>query len=177
MAENVKDSATLCEEKIIDHRKQAGRFYRLMLFVLLGFFFGLVMIQFPVIMAASDSAVKFSQSILGSGTMYFFYGIFILVFGVITSFYRFHIKEVSKYENYLFGFERMKVAKGLSQEKYMELIITSLTAEAFPTERRIKKVESPLPGHPTSDIGTALMNKILDQIEISASPKKSKEHE
>ena len=37
------------------------------------------------------------------------YGIFILIFGVLTSFYRFHLKEISKYEHFLIGIHRVRL--------------------------------------------------------------------
>jgi hypothetical protein len=33
------------------------------------------------------------------------------------------------------------------------------------------KVESPLPGHPTSDLMTGIVNKILEKFEVEVKPK------
>jgi hypothetical protein len=100
------------------------------------------------------------------------YGIFIIAFSVLTSFYRFHQKEVSKYEHYLIGFHRIRIAANNSSNKFEDEVRTSLTRDAFVYETHAglftknKKVESPIPGHPTSDLATYMVNKIFDSIEI-----------
>lgn len=105
---------------------------------------------------------------------YILYGIFILIFSIVTSFYRFHQKEISKYEHYLIGFHRIRIAANNSPNKFETEVRTELTRDAFSyeTQKAIfsteKKVESPIPGHPTSDITTLFINKIFESIEIKA---------
>lgn len=100
------------------------------------------------------------------------YGIFILIFSIVTSFYRFHQKEVSKYEHYLIGFHRIGIAANNSPKKFEDQVRTALTREAFTYETskglfsKEKKIESPIPGHPTSDLATIMINRIFDAIEI-----------
>jgi hypothetical protein len=105
--------------------------------------------------------------------VYIVYGIFILIFGVTTSFYRFHLKEISKYEHFLFGFLRIRMACHDDIQNNVE-VKNALTQDAFATEVKVRKeqrIDSPIPGHPTSDIGSAVMNKILDAIDFTAKPK------
>lgn len=107
---------------------------------------------------------------------YILYGIFILVFGVLTSFYRFFLKEISKQEHYLVGFYRIRIAGQNSTTKYDDEVKIALTHNAFNYEsltgnKNNKNVESPIPGHPTSDITTILLNKILNQLDFKTKDK------
>jgi hypothetical protein len=98
---------------------------------------------------------------------YILYGIFILIFGVTASFYRFHLKEISKQEHYLTGFHRIRVAGNNSKTKYDDEVKISLTRNAFEFESsKNEKVVNPIPGHPTSDLASTLLNKILDKLEF-----------
>ncbi|MDQ1164880.1 hypothetical protein [Flavobacterium sp. SORGH_AS_0622] len=105
---------------------------------------------------------------------YIIYGIFILIFSIVTSFYRFHQKEISKHEHYLIGFHRIRIAANNSKNKFETEVRTELTRDAFSYEThkaifsKEKKIESPIPGHPTSDISVMLINKIFEAIEIKA---------
>ena len=108
---------------------------------------------------------------------YILYGIFVLIFGVLTSFYRFFLKEISKQEHYLVGFYRIRVAGNNSTTKYDDEVKTALTQNAFNYEnslnlKKTSKIESPIPGHPTSDITTILLNKILNQLDFKSKDKK-----
>jgi hypothetical protein len=107
---------------------------------------------------------------------YISYAIFILIFGVFTSLYRFHLKEISKHEHYLIGFQRIRIAGVNSSTKYDDEVKISLTKNAFYYEsegkakQSDKSIESPIQGHPASDIATNLLNKILEKFEFK--PKK-----
>jgi len=100
----------------------------------------------------------------------FYYGAFILVFSVLTSFYRFHLKEISKYEQLSLGYHRIRIAARNSKDKFETEVRTALTENAFSYEPKTsifskeKKVESPIPGHPSSDAFTYLLNKVLEKI-------------
>jgi hypothetical protein len=103
---------------------------------------------------------------------YVLYGVFILIFGVTTSLYRFHLKEISKQEHYLVGFQRIRIAGVNSTTKYDDEVKVSLTKDAFTfnenAPRKDKLIESPIPGHPSSDIATELLNKLLDKFDLTA---------
>jgi hypothetical protein len=109
--------------------------------------------------------------------IYILYGIFILVFGIVTSFYRYHLKEVSKYEHFLLGFHRIRIAGDHTKTGYEDEVKIALTKDAFTMEHKSilgkdKKVESPIPGHPTSDLSAAILSKLLEAVEITPKPKK-----
>lgn len=114
-----------------------------------------------------------------SSVEFILYGIFILVFGVLTSFYRYFLKEISKYEHFLFGMHRIRIAANNYQGGFADEVRTALTNNAFSngsdkTENifsRKSKIESPIPGHPSSDAATFLLNKILQSIEVNIKPK------
>jgi len=115
----------------------------------------------------NDRFLKIDNSII-----YIIYGVFILVFGVLTSLYRFHLKEIAKYEHFLFGFERVRIAGNNSKSGYDDEVKISLSKDAFSPEVKVeskeikRQVESPIPGHPTSDLAAALFSKILSAVEI-----------
>jgi hypothetical protein len=102
---------------------------------------------------------------------YILYAIFILVFGVLTSLYRFHLKEISRQEHYLIGFQRIRIAGQNSTTKYDNEVNKSLTKDAFYFEsgtktKNQKYIQSPLQGHPSSDIATDILNKIIDKFDL-----------
>jgi len=88
------------------------------------------------------------------------------------SLYRFHLGEVSKAEHYKVGFLRVRIAANNTSEGFLSEVRSALTDHAFvfqPTGGifgRSKKVESPMPGHPTSDFSALVLEKILDAIDI-----------
>ncbi|KAJ1499068.1 hypothetical protein HMI54_012138 [Coelomomyces lativittatus] len=71
--------------------------------------------------------------------MYLMFASFVVVFGVFTSLYRFHIREASKFEQYHLGFIRIKVAAADSKTGLDNLVKESLTKDAF-TSMSGKKV-------------------------------------
>lgn len=103
---------------------------------------------------------------------YIIYGIFILIFGVISSFYRFHLKEISKQEHYLIGFHRVRVAGNNSKTKYDDEVKISLTRNAFEFNiGKNEKISNPMPGNPSSDIAITLLNKVMDKLEFKEKKK------
>lgn len=123
----------------------------------------------------AESASELSELVskTSSTSSYIIYGIYVFLFGTVISFYRYHLKEVAKYEHYLLGFMRIRIAANNSEQGFDTEVRHSLTDGAFSYEnskttlfKKEKHIESPIPGHPTSDIGTAALNKILDSIEI-----------
>jgi hypothetical protein len=96
------------------------------------------------------------------------YAFVLIITGIILSIYRFHLKEISKYEHYLIGFHRIRIAGNNSTSKYDDEVKMSLTRNAFELSNEKKeKINNPLPGHPTTEITTYLLNKIFDKLEIS----------
>ncbi len=100
--------------------------------------------------------------------LYILYGIFILIFGVVTSFYRFHLKEISKYEHHLLGFNRIRIAGNNSITGYDDYVKYFLSKDAFSSDSKSSndKFDSPLPGHPSSDISATIVNKLIEKLDI-----------
>ena len=84
----------------------------------------------------------------------------------MTSFYRYHLKEISKIEKYYFGFLRIRIAGNNSETGNDDLVKSSLTYDAFSNPTSNKKVESPIQGHPASDLYANIINKLLDKFEL-----------
>jgi len=105
--------------------------------------------------------------------LYGLFAIFVVVFGVLMAVYRFHLNEIARSEHYKMGFMRIRVAAN-NYEKggYNSEVRESLTTNAFSYQassvfsNKDKKVDSPLPGHPTSDLTAVILNKLLDGMEI-----------
>lgn len=122
---------------------------------------------------------KISREILGirkenkpdSLFPYIMFGAFVLIFGVVASFYRHHTKEASKFEQFHIGFLRIRVAANNSSTGFEDLVKESLTRDAFQFETNKKRIESPLPGHPTTDIVTNMLSKLLDNFELKQKEK------
>lgn len=113
--------------------------------------------------------------------IYGLFGFCIISLSVGVSLYRYHSKESTRSEHQLLGLLRIYIAASKHEEGYGTDVRRALTEGAFSIETKSgifgnsdkeKKVESPLPGHPTSDIGTAMLNKMLDAIEFKAETKK-----
>jgi hypothetical protein len=104
------------------------------------------------------------------------YGLFVLVFSVTISLYRYCLKQISKIEHFYFGLLRIRIAGSNSKTGYDDYVKESLTKEAFSFEgqtgivSRSKQIESPIQGHPISDITTSIINKLLEGYELK--PKK-----
>jgi len=102
-----------------------------------------------------------------------FYGVFVLFFGVITSFYRYFLKEMSKYEHYLFAMHRIRIAANNHDDGFGTEVRRALTSSAFDFSiekdsvfKRKGNISSPIPGHPSSDALTLILNKILEPFEF-----------
>jgi len=100
--------------------------------------------------------------------IYVFVGVFIVVFGVLMAIYRFHLTEISRAQQQKLGLQRIRIAANNNdKDGFGSEVRESLTYGAFDyTTGKEKKMESPLPGHPTSDFATLFMNKVLDNINI-----------
>ncbi len=99
--------------------------------------------------------------------------IFATVFGVVMSVYRFHLNEISKAEHYKVGFLRIRIAANNTSGGFQGEVRSALTEKAFEflpilggVLGRGKKVESPLPGHPTSDLSALVLNKVLEGLDV-----------
>lgn len=191
-----------CREHIRNHRRQASKLLILMMTVIVVFI--LLQLVVPImneinvnyitnqydniysnLFKSSDSKELlkdlngFSKELItiDKTAMYIAYGIVVLMFGVLASFYRYQLKEIAKFEHYLFGFTRIRIAGYFGDTKYEDTVREALTKDAFnyldnkDSIPKKKKVESPIEGHPTSDFTTELLNRVLNAIDISVKPK------
>ena len=105
--------------------------------------------------------------------LYALVGVFVVVFGVLMAIYRFHLNEIAKAEHSKLGFMRIRVAaNNYDREGFHSEVRQSLTDRAFDytlpslIKGKDKIIESPLPGHPTSDVSTVVINKLLEGLEV-----------
>lgn len=162
-------SIELCQETIKKHRFRSNSFLYILVFipVFAGTYFG-----FESYLAFKLIGTAYSMPNTDAKTNYILYLLLIVVFSIFTSLYRFHSKEIAKYEHFLLGFMRIRIAATNNEPGYQTEVRQSLTHEAFTYDTKPalitkgRKVENPVPGNPTSDIGTAIINKIFESIEI-----------
>jgi hypothetical protein len=109
-----------------------------------------------------------------------FYGagaLFVVIVGVFVGVYRFHLREITKNEQYKLGLMRIRVAANYSaQPGFDGEVRTALTKGAFdmPQEMGVlgrRRIESPLPGHPSTDIATLFFNRLMEQVDVVLQPK------
>lgn len=107
--------------------------------------------------------------------LFAFLGVFIVVFGVLMAIYRFHLSEISRAHQYRFGLLRIRIAANNFQEQgFGTEVRQALTQNAFLfSTGKEKKLDSPLPGHPASDLGSLFINKFMESLEVKL---KSKEN-
>lgn len=99
----------------------------------------------------------------------------VVAFGVLMALHRYHLTEISKYEHYKLAFARLNIARSFS-ESATESIISSLTIDAFNFRGGSSgSVQSPIPGHPTSDLSALLISKLLDNAKTSGAANKQKQ--
>jgi len=107
---------------------------------------------------------------------YILVGVLIMVFAISMSIYRFHLNEIARAEHYKVGFMRIRVAaNNYDKEGFHTEVREALTDKAFDFSTSSffssKKVESPIPGHPTSDLSAKILNKLLESIEVGVKKK------
>jgi hypothetical protein len=119
-----------------------------------------------------------SQPVVSNFLLYGTGAIFVVVFGVFVNLYRLHLREIAKNEFYTLAILRIGIAAANSSVAgFDETVRQSLVSGAFdmPTEssllRRDRRIESPLPGHPSSDLLASLLNRVLEQIDVVLKPK------
>lgn len=172
---DIESAISECKDYAEKQQNSASRILRLLLMIgmtivmLVFMIFMFTIMPVETKMAASDSPI--------ANTLIFgFLTVFSVILGILVSLYRFHLNEVARTEHYIIGFMRVKAAASIDSDVPKE-VIQSLTDSAFafiPVGRAGKqgKIENPVPGHPTLELSTLLMNKLVDSIELR--PKKDK---
>lgn len=98
--------------------------------------------------------------------------LFVVLLGVITSLYRYRLRQVAKFEHYMFGLMRIRVAaNNVNRRGFQTEVRTSLTLGAFdtPTEDlpfgRRRSAENPFPGHLGSELAWSLSHAVIERLE------------
>lgn len=162
-----------CEEMIGEHRRASIRTLS-WLFIVASTLLGLLVVFgtafFRPVMGFPETT---AVSTLFSNTVIFaLLAIFVIVFSVFMSIYRFHLNEISKAEHFKLGFMRIRIAAFNPKPGYQSEVRKALTDHAFAYETqpsglfKNKRVESPLPGHPGSDFAAHLLDKMLDKFDL-----------
>jgi hypothetical protein len=120
----------------------------------------------------------FSRPLITETMTYATIVLIVIVVGVFTAMYRLHLREIAKNEQYKLGFRRIRVAaNNAALPGFQSEVRTALTNHAFDSDQepgwfaKRNKIESPLPGHPTTDIATAILNRLLESAEVVFHPK------
>jgi hypothetical protein len=128
--------------------------------------------------ASKELAAYRGKPIISDTMMYGAGALLVLIIGVLSSTYRFHLKEISKNEQYKMAFLRIRIAAtNAGTPGFDGEVRVALTNRPFDIQvedsasLRHRKIESPMPGNPTSDLGTSVINRLLDEIEIIFQPK------
>jgi hypothetical protein len=99
---------------------------------------------------------------------FIFLAIFISIFAILTAIYRFHLIEITRNEQMKLGFWRIRIAANNDEPGFQTEVRRALTHDTFYFQRKDQRtvkgseVESPLPGHPASDLATDVVNRILE---------------
>lgn len=165
---SIDDAVDTCITLAKTHEKQARSVLFLAYLSFLASTFGVLFAVQPSLLGSMPEAAA-----------YLVFGTFITVFGVLMATYRYHLAEISRFHQAQLGFMRIRVAARNSKPGFQTEVRKALTETAFsfpdttarPFLSRSKKIESPLPGHPASDLTTQVLNKIVEQLEISLKSK------
>ncbi|MBR9856763.1 MAG: hypothetical protein GYB38_03555 [Gammaproteobacteria bacterium] len=172
---NSIDASIEALDAYIEKNKDEGRriFSYLRMFSITILMVILMLYILPLYMTAAIPDSALASAKIPDVVLYGLFAIFVVVFGVVMAIYRFHLNEISRTEHYKIGFMRIRVAaNNFDKEGFNSEVRLSLTADAFSYQPssvfsgKEKKVESPLPGHPTSDLSAVLLNKLLDGLEV-----------
>lgn len=156
------DARDFCESKASYHNKRATMFlmstYAVLLIALYGAFFAFFTGFGRQVSATADTKVIISL-ILSA----------ISLVGIFIAHYRFHVRESAKMDDYRIAFLRIRVAGRNYQKGWGSEVRNALTEDAFKINanenKKSKKIDSPIPGHPGSDISALVIDKLLKIIE------------
>ncbi len=154
-------------DKYIDATRQSARMlFRYLAFATAGMLVG--------IFAVSLIPLSSFDGLGSERVSLFLVGFTALIFFIFAGTYRFHLNEISKAEHYKIGFLRIKASlEESSKGAVPPEVLLALTQDTFkfnsstPTFLQGKRVESPVPGHPGSDMTALIINRLFDQLEAS----------
>lgn len=149
------DALDFCETRLNFHQKRSQFHFMFSLVALL--FGGMVIISsYGLVLTELNTSSTLTLSAFS-----------VVAFGVLMALHRYHLTEISKYEHYKLAFARLNIARSYSDNS-IDHIVSSLTMDAFNFKGGASNnVQSPLPGHPTSDLSALLVSKLLDSAKSS----------
>lgn len=181
----IDDAIAACENFILWHRIKSFVILVLIVGIVFAFYYSFRCLQ-QVAINISSTPETYSlegNTVTDIATRVSTYpfiisGLFILTFGICIALYRFHLNEIARNEQIKLGFWRIRIAARNTAAGFQTEVRQSLTKDAFTFNRKVqseksKEVESPIPGHPGSDLATTILNKIFENMEINVT-KKSK---
>jgi hypothetical protein len=167
----IDEAIATCDVQITQHRKSGSATLlalagATLLLVLAVCTFGWLLFQ-PLARLPEEKAI----SALFSGPfIYAVLAIFAIIFGVLMAIYRFHLTEIAKAEHNKIGFLRVRIAAHNSSPGYQTEVRQALVDGAFSAGsglgQKTKVVESPIPGHPTSDVAAAVLDQVLRRFDL-----------
>lgn len=128
--------------------------------------------------ASKELSAYRGKPVVSDNMLYGVAAILVLVIAIVSSIYRFHLREIAKNEQYKLAFLRIRIAANNAGTPGFEgEVRTALTRNPFDIQVedaslfRRRNVESPIPGHPSSDLATSVINRLLDDVEFIVQPK------
>jgi len=160
----IKNSLKFCKSSIKGHRSSARRNF---VFSIIGITSGMVIASISII-GIGNIFPQYGPNTVPSSTIIAVFAITVMVFGAFMALNRYHLNEIAKYEHYILAFRRLNIAGGINDKTCPILIALTNDPFSFTSHTKSKgSVSSPIPGHPTSDLTTIFLNKLLDNFELS----------
>jgi hypothetical protein len=171
---NEEDEKKLAIEDAIDECKNLAKAHQSS--ARYSFLAALIMIFFLIFFAfyiASPYAVRGSERMFPDSFLFAVTGAVLTLALVLFAIYRSQLSEVARFNMMQLGFMRVRVAAKNSKPGFQGEVRTALTYRAFPSpeflatgkELKNEKFSNPVPGHPTLEVSTAAMNKLIEKIE------------
>lgn len=145
-----------CKEYVTYHSKKSVQVLLASLYTVLGSAFGIgFLFRFDFQFNVINTIVFAVVAILS------------VVFAVLMANYRFHLHQVAKFQHFTIGFLRIRIAGNVSKSGFQGEVRDALTKDAFvylePFSGR--KINNPVPGHPSAEILTEVADRVFTLIE------------
>lgn len=169
----IDEAIQQCDALVKHHN---GRATNLLVMVVLAFLFTLFLGFFFVF----QNTVIRSEKPMSDIFAYLLFGSFVTVFAVLMATHRFHLAEASRMNHIRMGFMRVRVAGRNSKPGWQGEVRQALTNGAFANIEHSNgfslgktkaSIDSPLPGHPASDLSAQFFNKVLEKLDVTVKAK------
>ncbi len=166
---SIDEAISICDT-LVEHHKQSGR---RLLYIVYAITVTLIILFAYLLIMPDQTDEPDARFKLSDMAVYAFLVIYTLSFAILMSLYRLHLNEASKAFHFKIGFLRIRIAANNEESGFQSEVRASLTTGAFdyiPIGKYAgnkEKIESPIQGHPTSDLSASVLNKLLDKIDIN----------